>query len=223
MDIGKPLIEYGPADITELREQMLLQDKSFWDLDQANRVVLARNRPGNAVFFYNDMPACVDRTTLQEADCGYVNVLRYPGRPLFLEVQGLIEACIAPHFPDCDIMRVQLAELPPSAVITPHRDLHILAAVHRLHIPVVTHPGVKFIIADQSFFLESGFLYDLNNAVLHSVENNSDVMRVHLMVDMMPHALSRARYHDSEGSMISAVSATKAAQARRNRAFAALR
>src|SRR6185295_18113132 len=100
MDIGKPLIEYGPANVTELREQMLLLPIDFWLLDQANRLVLARNRPGNAVFFYNDMPACVDRTTLQEADCGYVNVLRYSDRSLFLGVQRLIEAHVKPHFPD---------------------------------------------------------------------------------------------------------------------------
>ena len=41
MDIGKPLIEYGAVDITELRQKMLGQPKEFWEIDRASRVKLA--------------------------------------------------------------------------------------------------------------------------------------------------------------------------------------
>jgi hypothetical protein len=210
MDIGEPLIKYGATKISELREKVLLQPESFWEVDQLNRVALAGDRAGRAVFFYNDMPACVDRGTLQEAKAGHVNVLRYANRPLFSEIQQLVDGDIKPHFAQCDIMRVQLAELPPGGTITPHRDVNILAAIHRLHVPLVTHKGVKFIIAGQRFFLEEGNLYDLNNVVLHSVENKSNVMRIHLLVDMIPHSIARACYHDTEKAMVSAVTASRA-------------
>jgi hypothetical protein len=210
MDIGEPLNKYGATKISELREKVLLQPGSFWEVDQLNRAALAGDRAGTAVFFYNDMPACVDRGTLQEAKSGYVNVLRYADRPLFAEIQQLVDAEIKPHFAKCDIMRVQLAELPPGGIITPHRDVNILAAVHRLHVPLVTHKGVKFIIAGQNFFLEEGILYDLNNVVLHSVENKSGIMRIHLLVDMIPHSIARAHYHDTEKAMVSAVAASRA-------------
>lgn len=101
-------------------------------------------------------------------------------------------------------MRVQLAELPPGAVITPHRDIGILSLIHRMHVPLVTHEQVSFIINGQRFFLAEGNLYDLNNAVVHSVENKSDVMRVHLMIDMLPHMVARARYFDTREEMIAA-------------------
>lgn len=207
MDLGKPIVEYGLADITDLREKMLLQPASFWESDRVNRVSLAGNRPGNAVFFYNDMPKSVNRNIIRETKSGHVNVLRYADRPLFGEIQALIERDIQPSFPDCDVMRVQLAELPPGEVITPHRDIGILTVIHRLHVPIVTHAGVKFIIARQPYFLEAGRLFDLNNVVVHSVVNESDVMRVHLLVDMIPHATARARYHDTDESIVAAVDA----------------
>lgn len=212
MDIGKPLVEYGAVEISELRESMLEQSNDFWTIDRASRVKLAGDRPGNAVFFYHDGPPSVRRGTLHEARAGQVSVLRYAGRPLYSEIQELIDNKIKYCFPDCDVMRVQLAELPPGQIIEPHTDVGILNLIHRLHVPIVTHPGVKFIIAGQSFFLEEGKLYDLNNAVEHSVENRSDVMRVHLMIDVLPHSVARARYYDTEEAMASAVDAWIASQ-----------
>ena len=85
-------------------------------------------------------------------------------------------------------MRVQLAELPPGQIIAPHKDVGILALIHRMHIPIITHHDVKFIIDNQLFVLEEGVLYDLNNAVMHSVVNKSLVNRFHLLVDLLPHS-----------------------------------
>ena len=210
MDLQHPLVEHGSANVLSLRQGVLLQPSSFWTIDQQNRANLAGDRPGNAIFFYNDQPKIANRNVLLEAKSGYVNVLRYKSRPLGEEVAELIENDIRPKFPGCDVMRVQLAELPPGAIISPHRDLGILTLVHRLHAPIVTHKAVKFIISGQSFFLEEGKLYDLNNVVVHSVENASDVMRIHLLVDMLPHSVAKARYHDTEESMLAAVQAKSA-------------
>jgi len=208
MDIGKPLIDYGGIDAGELRSKMLAQPPSFWSMDAASRTKVAGERPGNAVFFYNPMPPAVRRIILGEAQAsGKVSVLRYANRPLFQEINALIEDHIQPLFPDCDVIWAQLAELPPGGVIAPHCDRHILARVHRLHVPLVTHDGVEFMIDGGTFHLAPDRLYDLNNVVTHAVVNRSDVMRVHLLVDMMPHSLARARYFDDEGEMAAAVAA----------------
>ena len=196
MDLGKPLIEYGAVDVSDILSKLPSLPEDYWVEDRASRVKLAGNRPGNAVFLYNDAPSFISRHTLPEAQSGVVNVLRYPNKGLF---------------PDCDVMRVQLAELPPGQVISPHRDLGILAVIHRLHVPLVTHELVKFMIQRQFFNLKVGHLYDLNNAVVHGVENKSDVMRIHLMVDMLPRRLARAVYHDTEADMAKAVGMTATA------------
>lgn len=205
MDIGKPLIDHGPIDAGALRNKMLDLPPSFWETDVVSRENVAGDRPGNAVFFFHPMPPGVRRFILAEAQSGTVSVLRYPDRPLFAEIRDLIDSHIQPLFPDCDVIWAQLAELPPGGAITPHCDRHILAQVHRLHVPLVTHDKVEFMIDGGIFHLKPDRLYDLNNVVIHAVTNHSDVMRIHLLVDMMPHSLARARYFDDEGKMAEAV------------------
>ncbi len=206
MDIGKPLVDYGGIDAGELRRKMLALPPEYWNADAASRSKVAGERPGNAVFFYNPMPPMVRRMILLEARMsGKVSVLRYPDRPLFTEVQVLIADHIQPLFPACDVIWAQLAELPPGGVIAPHSDRHILAEVHRLHVPLVTHDQVEFVIGGSTFHLAPDTLYDLNNVMTHAVFNRSNVMRIHLLVDMMPHAIGRARYFDDEAEMAAAV------------------
>lgn len=205
MDLGVPLIRYHKTNISSLREAVLTQSHEYWEIDRASRMKLAGDRPGNAVFLYNDVPDGINRNSLFEAQSGIVNVLRYSDRPLFSEIEQTIDSAIKPVFPHCNILRVQLAELPPGRIIRPHVDLGILAQVHRLHIPLITHPDVQFIVSGKNFFLEEGVLYNLNNTVRHSVVNNSAIMRIHLMVDMMPQNLAKTRYHDSLQSMKEAI------------------
>jgi len=206
MDIGQPLIDYGGIDAGDLRRKMLALPPEYWEADAASRTKVAGERPGNAVFFYNPMPPMVRRMILLEAKMsGKVSVLRYAGRPLFKEIQALIEDHIQPLFPACDVIWAQLAELPPGGVIAPHCDQHILAQVHRLHVPLVTHDDVEFVIGGGAFHLAPDRLYDLNNVVTHAVYNRSNVMRVHLLVDMMPHTIGRARYFDDQAEMAAAV------------------
>lgn len=207
VDLGKPLVEYGPVDIAPLLEQMAALPPDFWEIDRASRVKFAKDRPGTAVFFYNDSPAGVHRSTLAEVPSGTVNVLRYPHRPLFTEITDLIDRSIAPLFPACSPMRVQLADLPAGQTIEPHRDGALLTLIHRLHVPLITNPRVTFFVQRQGFRLEAGRLYDLNNAVGHSVRNEGDATRVHLLVDMLPHSVARPAYHDTEAAMLTATAA----------------
>lgn len=206
MDIGKPLIDYGEIDAGDLRRKMLALPPEYWNADTASRTKVAGERPGNAVFFYNPMPPMVRRMILAEArTSGKVSVLRYADRPLFKEIQALIDDHIQPLFPGCDAIWAQLAELPPGGVIAPHSDRHILAQVHRLHVPLVTDNKVEFMIGGETFHLAPDTLYDLNNVMTHAVYNRGEVMRVHLLVDMMPHTIGRARYFDDEAEMAAAV------------------
>jgi hypothetical protein len=203
MDIGKPLIEYHALDIDALRDGMRAQPAAFWLRDQDTRVSLAGDRPGNAVFFYNDNPPFSHRAPFDElSTIGTVSVLRNVTCPLFDIVDALISEHVAPLYPACDVVRVQLADLPPGARITYHRDSEILAAMHRLHVPITTNDGVSFIIDDQKFSLAEGVLYELNNVLDHAVRNRGDTTRVHLLIDMMPHTLGRAVYFDRGKEML---------------------
>ena len=81
----------------------------------------------------------------------------------------------------------------------------ILARIHRLHIPIITAEGVHFFVKQNRYFLEPSHLYELNNAVVHSVVNKSDVERVHLLVDMLPEEVGGISVHFNEKSHLNAV------------------
>ena len=88
------------------------------------------------------------------------------------------------------IIRLMLTELGPHAKIAPHRDGGAgVVLVHRLHVPVVSNPGVKFFIDDIAHYLEPGIAYEFDNTRRHGVDNDSDSPRVHLMCDILPASL----------------------------------
>ena len=210
MDIGQPIIEHGRVDIRSLRDSLAHVAPDFWHLDQASRVGLAGDRPGGAVYYYNDQPIFLARSALIEAQqTGRVSVLRNTSRPLFDAVDTIVRDHVAPLYPDCDVVRVQLAGLPAGEAISPHRDMDMLASIHRTHIPIATNHAVAFTIAGEDFFLREGVLYELNNCVRHAVRNDGDTDRIHLLVDMLPHSVGRAVYFDSAKDL--AVAMMKAA------------
>ncbi|MDB5677400.1 aspartyl/asparaginyl beta-hydroxylase domain-containing protein [Sphingomonas bacterium] len=210
MDIGQPIIEHGAVDVRNLRDGLARVGPDFWRLDQASRVGLAGERPGGAVYYYNDQPIFLARAALNEAQqTGRVSVLRNAARPLFDAVDAIVRDHVAPLYPGCDVLRVQLAELPAGNTISPHRDVDMLALIHRTHIPIATNKAVAFTIADEDFFLGEGVLYELNNCARHAVRNDGDTDRVHLLVDMLPHSVGRAAYFDSAKEL--AVAMMKAA------------
>ena len=80
---------------------------------------------------------------------------------------------------------------------------HQINSIIRCHLPLITssgnflnigyplqEPAPNFSIWNakilKSFYLEEGFLYYTNVNCLHSVENNSDIDRIHLVIDMKP-------------------------------------
>jgi aspartyl/asparaginyl beta-hydroxylase (cupin superfamily) len=55
---------------------------------------------------------------------------------------------------------------------------------NRVHIPIITNKDVFFKIEDQIKQLKEGEMWEINNSErLHSVENNSNKDRIHLIID----------------------------------------
>ena len=81
---------------------------------------------------------------------------------------------------------IVLVKLKPRTNIIPHTDGGWFVGTHRVHVPIITDPGILFSLTDKKFHLEKGSIYELNNLVEHGVENPTGVGRVHLMVDILP-------------------------------------
>lgn len=85
------------------------------------------------------------------------------------------------------IARALLTKLLPNGVIPPHRDqiAFILEKGHRIHIPIITNDNVSFSVGDETKNLKEGHVYEINNGRTHSVKNESNEERVHLIIDLL--------------------------------------
>ena len=101
-----------------------------------------------------------------------------------------------PHLQACPYMRQVLAsfgevfgrsrlmKLTPGAEVSQHVDFnyHWYTRV-RIHVPVITNPGVTFYCADQDTHMRAGECWIFNSWRRHRVTNDSDEERVHLVID----------------------------------------
>ncbi len=81
---------------------------------------------------------------------------------------------------------VRILFLPPGGHIRDHFDFHtsFQFGLLRLHIPIITHADVVFVIDGQRMSWNPGELWYGDFAKVHSVKNNSPVVRVHMVIDV---------------------------------------
>lgn len=79
-----------------------------------------------------------------------------------------------------------LINLPKSKKILPHIDAgneHFFKT-KRIHIPITTNDMCNFIVGDETIQMKQGEIWEINNAYkLHSVNNDGDTDRIHLLID----------------------------------------
>lgn len=83
-------------------------------------------------------------------------------------------------------IRATLVRLKAGGEIAAHQDLNFsLTHSHRVHVPIVTNPGVLFTVGDETKHLPAGTVYEINNRRMHSVVNEGSEDRVHLILDFV--------------------------------------
>lgn len=90
----------------------------------------------------------------------------------------------------CPLRSVRLMQLKAGSSIKPHRD-HGLSLEHgqaRLHVPVYTHPDVRFIVEGLEIPMAPGELWYFNADATHEVLNQSTQDRTHLVIDCIANA-----------------------------------
>ncbi|WP_147113032.1 aspartyl/asparaginyl beta-hydroxylase domain-containing protein [Tateyamaria sp. syn59] len=85
----------------------------------------------------------------------------------------------------CDLFRVRLLVLHPGAAIGEHTDE---AAENtpdqiRLHVPIITNDKVEFIVDGERLRLSPGEVWYVDTLRPHSLRNDGDAARVHLVID----------------------------------------
>lgn len=80
--------------------------------------------------------------------------------------------------------RSRLMALAPGAEVPAHVDAHYYWRTHiRIHIPVVTNPGVRFTCGGDSVHMAAGECWVFDSFQWHDVQNQGSERRVHLVLD----------------------------------------
>jgi hypothetical protein len=123
----------------------------------------------------------------------------------FLNIRFFLE-CL-----NCEIYLVRLLKLEKGGLIKYHTDGMVFREekeIIRIHLPIITdeknivkigyplqEPAPGYSIWNAITFykknLEEGYLYYINVNTLHSVENRSEIDRVHLVIDLKPNNIIR--------------------------------
>lgn len=87
----------------------------------------------------------------------------------------------------CTLQAVRLLKLNAGSEIKQHKDagLNFENGEIRLHIPVITHPGVEFMLDNEQMRLQEGECWYMNFNLSHSINNRSHVDRIHLVIDAL--------------------------------------
>lgn len=81
-------------------------------------------------------------------------------------------------------VRIVLVKLKANSNITPHVDTgDSLTNCKRTHIPIITNSKVIFIVGGETKYLKEGEIWEIDNTKEHSVNNNSNIDRIHLLID----------------------------------------
>jgi hypothetical protein len=86
---------------------------------------------------------------------------------------------------NCQKEAIRLMNLPPGKIINTHTDpdCGYEDGVFRIHIPIMTNDKVYFVLNDQTLSMKAGEVWYTNVNLPHSVANNGQSNRVHLVID----------------------------------------
>ena len=105
----------------------------------------------------------------------------------FFDISQDITQILNSNYGNGSVYNIQFSLMPPGKKIASHYDTGLdFSLSHRIHLPITTNSDVRFYIEDCLFKFKQGQLVEINNKKIHYVENDSEISRVHLIVDYIP-------------------------------------
>ena len=85
------------------------------------------------------------------------------------------------------IIRCEIVKMLKNTKIPKHVDGGpLLYYSRRVHVPVITNEKITFTVMDNTIHMKKGGWYEINNQLPHSVNNETDIDRVHIIIDVLP-------------------------------------
>ena len=185
MNFNGDFLLLGAADISALRSRALEFTEEQWSRDNWRQTKLKAHQHTTTIplLFDEDFrhvrpTVRADHAALRDAIEPVLELIR---RHYDRSAESMrMQEQNGPAYP----VRMMLARLCPGGVIMPHMDRNFsLAHSHRIHVPLVTHADVKFLIDGRRQPMNEGEVWEINNRRAHQVENASPIYRIHMIVD----------------------------------------
>lgn len=177
MDIEGSIRELGPVDIGPLQRAVLGMDRTAWEAQQYRQKAYSVHEQTQSLV----LVFCHGWPELQ--------VTKEPAwDPLHEVAVPLMHGLLAKHYPPGGtIIRAMAAKLVAGGIISPHRDTHpSFTHSHRIHVPLTSNEGVRFMINGRPHRFEPGQAYEINNQRNHSVMNTGKEDRITFIFDYLP-------------------------------------
>ncbi len=179
-DFKYDLLELGSIDIAPILEEFNFIKKEDWDVNN-HRQNVKKTAQAETKFI----------PIIYESEGNYVSV-EHLFLDLFPNTLKTVKSTLKEKLGKLEISRAIITCLPANKQIIPHKDSGVFLTMHhRIHIPLISNPGVKFGYWHNDnqdwkyIYMEPGKCYALNNCyTVHRVHNNSDLDRYHLIVDI---------------------------------------
>ena len=177
MDIEGSLRELGAVDSRPLIEAVLNMNEQDWQAQQYRQKAYSVHEHTQSLV----MVFCDGWPDIQVTREPSWDALKATAVPLMHHI-------IENFYPSGGtIIRAMAAKLKSGSVITPHRDTHqSFTHSHRIHIPLTTNAGVRFMVNGRPLRLEVGQAYEINNQRNHSVMNSGTEDRITFIFDYLP-------------------------------------
>lgn len=95
-----------------------------------------------------------------------------------------IESLIKNSYGDGIILSTEIVNLPAGKKVDRHVDEgYSLETNPRIHLVLQTNDNVIFKVDGEDKNMKLGEMWEINNTKLHSVENNGDIDRIHMIID----------------------------------------
>jgi quercetin dioxygenase-like cupin family protein len=179
MDIGVPLRSFGKVDMEPLAVAILAANEAAWN----------ENVERQKSYEVHEQTRSIVLLFAEVEEWPAVSVTKQPGwEHLSAMAVPLMHEIIRKWYPPGGtIIRAMAAKLLAGGRILPHRDSHpSFGAGHRIHVPIVTNPRVRFMIDGRPYQLQVGEAYEINNQKVHSVMNKGTQDRINFIFDYVP-------------------------------------
>jgi hypothetical protein len=168
--------DLGAVDISGVRADILAISEKVWEAENADKPnkFEALDRTRHIVFRFVDSALDWRRSH----DRPQWNHWREKLLPI-MEAATRTYGYARSQYP-----RVMLARMAPGGIIHPHVDANPAAKwPHKIHVPILTNPGVGFLVGDRVFHFPEGRAVEVNNLGRHAVRNEGDTDRIHLIFE----------------------------------------